>query len=127
MTLYKCPYSKSMLRDPLPAHELQLCYGGAVCEWTRPLIDYVVWTPSASAIKHYTPETMLVTREVLTLKGLWDSYVLPRLSQFHSATLLPLLEQRGLIADTIYACPPTEYVAVRDPTQSVAELSASFA
>ena len=124
LTLYKAPYTKTIPREPLAAHELQLCYAAAVCEWSRPLIDYVVWTPSASSIKRYTPETILVSRESLSLRQLWDSYVWPRLSEFQSTVLQPLISARDLNIERIYGCPLPEYVAVRDPNTSVATLSA---
>ena len=108
ITVYKAPYSKTIPREPLPAHELQLCYAGAICEWSRPHIDYVVWTPSASAIKHYTPDTILVARENITLRGLWDNYMLPRLLHFHSTILQPLLATRNLAEVPVHSCPSDE-------------------
>jgi hypothetical protein len=127
LALYKAPYSKSLPLNPLPAHELQLCYAAAVCAWSRPQVDYVVWTPTASSVKRYTPESHLVTRSQLTLQQLWSTYLEPRLDQFYATVLQPLLIQRTLEPARIYNCLTSEYVAVSRPDVSLVDLARAFA
>jgi hypothetical protein len=126
LTLYKAPYSKMLYQAPMAAHELQLCYTAAVCQWSRPMIDYVVWTPSSSSTKRYTPATVLVARDNLTLLALWDNYLWPRLQHFQSTVLQPFLASRNFDPVRIYDCIGPDYVAVRDPNLSFAALTAAF-
>jgi hypothetical protein len=126
LAVYKAPYSKMLYQAPLAAHELQLCYTAALCEWTRPLIDYVVWTPSTSSIKRYTPSTILVSRDQLSLQGLWNDYLWPRLQHFQETVLQPFLSQRNLDPLRIYDCSGPDYISVRDPNLSHTALTAAF-
>lgn len=127
LAFYKAPYSKMLYSAPLPAHELQICYTAAVCEWTRPLLDYVVWTPGGSAVKQYTPDIVLSSRHQLKLSQVWEAYLWPRLQHFQSTVLQPLLLKHDLDPIKIYDCNTNDYVAVRNPDMSFQALANAFA
>jgi len=92
---YHCPFSQQLPVNPSPFQELRLAFMGGMMNWARPSLYFVAWTPSASLVKEYRRETVLIQEPQLTLGELWEDLLLPRLEGFYRDTLLPLLEERG--------------------------------
>lgn len=142
--LYKAPYSKILYRTPLPAHDIELACAGAVKGWSRPWIDYMVWTPSGSAYTTYdyaqttlyrpttddTDEFRLSANGV-TLRALWDDFIYPRVSSFYRAALEPVAlravardggELSAVDARDVYALPSRDYITVTDAAMTPEEM-----
>lgn len=123
---YMAPYSKQLTRTPRSGHELQMACGAAVTEWTRPFIDYVVWTPSGSFLKEYTHDSLLVATGDIHMRNLWDEFIFPRVHNFYQTALRPALEARRLDPEQLYTPHPQQYVKVVDPVISANQLIKAF-
>lgn len=145
--LYKAPYSKILYRTPLPAHDIELACAGAVKGWTRPWIDYMVWTPSGSAYVTYDYDTSILYRPAtddedqfrlaangVTLRTLWDDFIYPRVSAFYRSVLEPAALQAraresgdvtAVDAADVYAVPARDYITVTDAEMTPEELVAA--
>ena len=93
---YWCPFSQQLPREPSSMQEIRLVFNAAVTGWTRPVMDYLVWTPSGSILKSYRPDTVLLHESGLTARQLWEDLIFPRVQAFYQDFVAPQLVTRGI-------------------------------
>lgn len=125
-TNYIIPFSQRLPKDPSSISDIRLAVMSGVTEWTRPQIDRVIWTPTGSSLKSYTPQSVLVEAENITLFRLWNEFIWPRVTGFYEGVLKPALIARGLSPDQLYEPDPQEYIAVRNPKSTPEDLIKAF-
>jgi hypothetical protein len=126
-TLYTSPFSKQLPRDPSSIHDIRIAFAMAVTDWTRPVMEHVIWTPSGAILKRYTPDSILVEDENITVKRLWTELIFPRIQSFYDETLTPALEERGFDAEQLYTPVEAGYIRVTDPDITAEQIVREFA